>query len=730
VPLSSGGAGANGLSRQIASVFLEDTILRLNPADELWQNAAISVNDSFYFSGNGDPVSKKRKQKGHGGTSITEARPLGPESGAPDYLRAGLLVIVCFLVYMPALRAGIIWDDETILFKNMVIQIPDGLWRIWTGRDFLDFIPLTLSNFWIQWRLWGMNPTGYHFVNVLLHSLNSILLFFIVKRMRITIKKSAGMLYAVHPVVVTSVAWIAELKNAQTMFFYLLAWLLFIHGEERRDLKFYVCSLIAFMCSLLSKASSVMMPVALLLYCWWRDGHITRKAFIKSIPFFLGAFCIGLITIYYQTKHSIGAAVVRPESMPSRIAGAGWVVWFYIYKTFLPIHLLMVYPRWNVDPRAWLAWLPLLALIIGVCGILLSRKRGIIALTLYYVAALAPVSGILPMSFHQYSLVADHLQQMALLAPIVGIAALWQVGISKWGRQNVTIGATALLVVLGGLSFQYAAHLKNEKTLWTFNTEKYPDCWIGYGNLSVYYADQGDLQTSLENSNKAIRLSPQRGNLYLNRGSTWSDLGNIQKAVEDTELALKYTPKDPDAWYNLGVLRNKVGDTTGTLQAYNKALELESRQYLALMNRGNIYFMRGQLEKALQDENHALKWAPNHPKALSIRANIYLTKHDFKRAEQDFAASLASDPNQVAAYNNRSVMWFMMNNYAAAVEDATRVLQLDPRNITAYFNRAEYWMHLRQFDQAWADIHAGEKLGAKPEPKLLHELQKRSGRMQ
>jgi protein O-mannosyl-transferase len=214
--------------------------------------------------------------------------------------RATFIALAAFMVYLPVLKAGYIWDDDTALTENPLIRSLSGLYDIWFTTKPYDYFPLTFTSFWLEWRLWGMNATGYHVVNVLLHALGAILFWRVLLRLKIPGALLAAMVFEVHPVCVASVAWIAERKNTLSLVFYLLSFLWYLRFDSESRLaphasrrfsssilhppsSFYCLSLLAFLLALLSKTSVVTLPLVLRLCVWWRRSQ-NSECGVRSAP--------------------------------------------------------------------------------------------------------------------------------------------------------------------------------------------------------------------------------------------------------------------------------------------------------------------------------------------------------------------------------------------------------------------------------------------------------------
>ncbi len=294
------------------------------------------------------------------------------------------IFVLVLLIYLPAMHGEFIWDDDILLTNNPLIRSTSGLFDIWFTSKPLDYVPLTMTSFWFQWRIWGLDPAGYHLVNALLHALGSVLLWRLLRMFKLPGAWFAATIFAVHPVCVASVAWIAEQKNTLSLVFVLLSLILYFRGEGSRELhgatsmatsqpgsgSFYWASLVAFALALASKPSAVVLPVILLGCIWWRYGKVGWRDILRTIPFFALTIASCFITLWIQHRARAGGEI-HSDPFLVRVLGGTWSVWFYLYKTILPINLSMIYPRWSINPGSVVTWLPAAALVIlggGACG--------------------------------------------------------------------------------------------------------------------------------------------------------------------------------------------------------------------------------------------------------------------------------------------------------------------------------------------------------------------------
>jgi protein O-mannosyl-transferase len=274
-----------------------------------------------------------------------------------DWLWGLLVILFVFLAYMPVWKAGFVWDDTTILTANPCIVGPLGLKEIWTTSA-ADICPLTLTTFWAEHALWGLNPLPYHLANVLMQGLSAVLLWRVLRSLRVHGAWLGAAIWAIHPVAVESVAWITEMKNTESGLFFLLSILFFVRWFRAKELNGqtaggwnYTLSLLFAALALAAKSSTVILPVALCLCTWWIEGRLSWRNLVRTVTIFLMAIAASALSIWTQGLQLVSAADSQwvRRTWPERLAGAGDAVWFYLGKLLLPHPLITIYPRWQID---------------------------------------------------------------------------------------------------------------------------------------------------------------------------------------------------------------------------------------------------------------------------------------------------------------------------------------------------------------------------------------------
>src|SRR5262245_46525519 len=260
---------------------------------------------------------------------------------------AGLvLVALTVFAYQPAWNAGFIWDDDAYVTQNSLLTAPDGLKRIWFSLDSpSQYFPLVYTTFRFERALWGLNAAGYHWVNLLLHAVNALLVWRLLTRLKIPGAWLAAAIFALHPVNVESVAWTTQLKNVQSLFFSLLAlltWIEFVETDRHRG-RWYGLTLLFYALALLSKTTACTLPAALLLILWLKRRPIQWNRIAQIVPFLMMGVAMGMVSMWWERHHQGTEGAIYSIPLLERVLIASRAVWFYAGKLLWPSNLTFNY---------------------------------------------------------------------------------------------------------------------------------------------------------------------------------------------------------------------------------------------------------------------------------------------------------------------------------------------------------------------------------------------------
>jgi protein O-mannosyl-transferase len=541
------------------------------------------------------------------------------------------ILTVTFVACAPALRNGFIWDDDDHFTQNPAMTRPDGLQKIWSSLAFSRYYPLTLTTFWVERQLWGLNPIGYHALNIALQALSAVLLFLLLRRLKLPGAWVTAMLWAVHPVNVESVAWATELKNIQSGMFFFLSLLCFLRFEEQPRAKWYGLSLLTFACALLSKSSTVILPWVLLLLVWWQRRCLLRRDLWRATPFFAMSLAMSLLTITEQHGHIDRAPHDWSLNLAERFIVAGKDIWFYAGKVLWPVDLMFVYPQWSVNTHSLFEWLPLAG--VAAVGVGLWRmRRHEWAPTLgfglgYFVVALLPVLGFFDIYYFRYSFVSDHFQYLASVGPIALLVACAAKAIpSREARMT-----TALLVVcaLMTMTWRYTQVFSDDATLWLETLARNPNAELAHTNMGIILDLAGQHDSAAEQYREALRIKPNYVEAHANLGMALTDLKQYKQAEQEFQEALRIMPKSSNAYYGLGTLYYREGRLEDAVTEYETALLIDPSMAETYYNLGCVRQQQGQRTIAIACFKAALVIRPNYPDAQKSLAKMLADPSSF-----------------------------------------------------------------------------------------------------
>jgi Flp pilus assembly protein TadD len=540
--------------------------------------------------------------------------------------------------YACALRADFIWDDDAYVTKNTTLESVDGLRRIWFELGAVpQYYPLVHTTFWIERHLWGLDPVGYHAVNIALHAAGVLLVWRLLLRLEVPGAWLGAALFAVHPVEVESVAWITERKNVLSLplaLLSMLAYFRFAPPEEDavgttsqrspHRWRWYAAALLLFTCAALSKTVVVTMPAVLLVIVWWKRGRITARDAIPLVPFFAVGLALGMVTVWME-KHFVGAVGEEWSLTPvERVLLAGRVLWFYAAKLAWPYPLAFFYPRFAIDQAVWWQYLFPLAALLVMGGLWYARDRlgrGPLAAVLIFAGVLTPALGFFDVYPFRFSFVADHFQYhagIALLALAAGAIspALVRLDRERHGAQALAVGI--LLSVLGVLTFCQTFVYYDLETLYADTIVKNPTSWTAYANLSMHYSTVGRKTEAYALAERAVELAPNDsltngnlGALLLADVNQEGDAdGNLSRATEYFRKSVAFEPANVPARKGLGYALMKSGNYAEAEQQLTAALDAMPEDANALYALGMVRAGQQQWQPARDAFEHALRIDP------------------------------------------------------------------------------------------------------------------------
>jgi tetratricopeptide (TPR) repeat protein len=551
-----------------------------------------------------------------------------------------VVFLAAFAAYLPAIHGGFLWDDDAHVTKASLRPL-HGLWRIWfeVGAT-QQYYPVLHSAFWLEHRLWGDGTVGYHLLNVLLHATAACLFIAVLRRLAVPGALAAGLIFALHPVCVESVAWISEQKNTLSAVFYLSSALLYLRWREspgglpggpgsaparrlqgsglRGLLEPYasggfLLATGAFLLAILTKSATATLPAALLVVCWWKRGRLELRGDLAPLLGWLAlGVASGVFTAWVEWRYIGAHGVAFDLGGAERCLLAGRAIWFYLGKLLWPAPLVFIYPRWTVDAASWTWYLyPAAVMVVLAVFWRMARKgrRGPLAAALYFCGTLFPALGFINAYPFVFSYVADHFQYLAslgVIACVPSLAARVTLRAGAVGRvarlgdgKALRVGAAVVLLgTLGAITWRQCGNYRDVGTLYSATLERNPGCWLAHLNLGNLLLQGGRTDEAIAHYVEALRYNPGYADTHFNLGRALLQEGRYGESIPQWEAVVRLTPGDSEAHDNLGVALGRVGRMSESVEQIETAVRLDPENGVAHYNLGATLWAVGRRDEA------------------------------------------------------------------------------------------------------------------------------------
>ncbi|MGH7214669.1 MAG: tetratricopeptide repeat protein [Tepidisphaeraceae bacterium] len=641
----------------------------------------------------------------HPDPSVARARRAGHRTNAWRVVGLFLLAVAAYLPVI--LNAGYIWDDPDYLVNNYNLRTLGGIWHIWFDpRSLPQYYPMVHSTFWAEYRLWGLDPHGYHTVNVLLHATAACLLWQALTRLEVPGALLAAAVFAVHPVHVESVAWVTERKNVLSLVFYLASLLAYLKWDSRsregeapaepRVLhkprlggrfalpgpRWYAGAITLFVLALLSKTVTCSLPAAILLIVWWKRRRVRRVDVMPLVPFFAIGLALAMVTARLEQVH-VGAAGADWDFSPAqRLLIAGRALWFYAGKLLWPLDLAFIYPKWALNTREAWQWAFPVAAVLAIAALWLLRGRigrGPLVAVLFFCGTLVPALGFFNVYPMRYTFAADHFQYHASIG-LIALACAAGTRAFPPDRATGRIVPVALVAILALLTLRQGRIYHDAETLWRATLEKNPRSWMIHTNLGHALVNQDRLGEAAGHYERALALAPDLADPHRNVGLAHARHGRHREAVAFYQAAVGIDPKFAPAYVSLGNALDALGDHAGAINAVRQAAAIAPDYAPARFRLGLIHEAGGELDQALDHYRAAVRAEPYDPDFRYNLAQVLLQLRRFDAAAEHYRAALALNPNHVGSLVGLGSCQLARGDAHGAGESFGQALRIDPAN--------------------------------------------------
>ena len=618
------------------------------------------------------------------------------------------LAIAAFIAYEPLRHNDFIdYDDDVYVTKNLMVQM--GLTHqsvVWafTKSHASNWHPLTWLSHMLDCQLFGLNPIGHHLTNLLFHIANTLLLFGILKKMTSRIWPSAfvAVAFALHPLHVESVAWVAERKDVLSGFFWMLTIAAYIRYTERPGFSRYLLVFLAFGLGLMAKPMLVTLPFVLLLLDYWplQRFHLDRPGpnkaqhksktvanaarnskfrslFIEKTPFLALAGISSIITFVVQQR-AMHMETGGDMALNVRIANAIVSYLGYIVKMFYPRHLAVLYPHLGENLPLWqviVAFLTLAAISAGV--IYMARRRRYLAVGwLWYLGTLVPVIGLVQVGVQA---MADRYTYL----PAIGIFIILTWGVSellaKWRYRKITLEIAAGIVLVAILicTRMQLRYWQNNFTLFERTLDVTENNFIMHYNYGNILSGKDRFDEAITYYNKTLQINPQYYNAYNNKGLALLEQDKIDDAIACFDRTLELKPDYNRAHFSMGMAMARLDRLDEAVKYFNRALEKTPYWAEAHYSLAVVYHRQGKLGLAAAQCAEALRLDPGHLKANVSLAYALFELGQTQSAIEHYYRILQLAPDNAPVLND--LAWILVATEDTKFQNTTDAIKFAQR---------------------------------------------------
>ena len=640
--------------------------------------------------GSGDDCGIRTQRQG------SEALVPGFRVSSGDAFLLGVLGVVVAASYFPALLGEFVWDDF-LLTKLKAVSTWSGIWQIWFDpsaaylqRDAVEghYWPLLYTTFWLEHKLWGFHPMGYHALNLLLHFVNTALLWRLLLRLGVPGAFFAAAVFAVHPLHVESVAWVISRKDLLSALFYLTAFFMWMRFIEVPRPRRYVAALLLFAAALLCKSIAITLPAALLILQWWRVGRIAPRDFVLAAPFFLVGFVVGGFDIWFYKSQT---ALSFDYSIYERALIASRALWFYAEKLLWPVNLAVIYPHWEVDAAGLLGWVYVIAAVAVAATLWTLRHRigrGPFACALFFAVTLSPTLGFIDYSYMGHSFVADRFQYLAGIGAIVLFASVATRAVNRLSpaaNKVAKCAALALLALLGVATWNQTGVYKNEISLFSHVISHNPGSWAAHQNVGMALLRLSRFEEAEKYLRNSLEIFPLNVKAFRNMGEALKGQERYEESLKWYGTAVRAEPDEPLNHAGIGTVFFQMERYPEAVSSIKRALELQPDFETAPALHSLI--AQGLRKMGLHDEadrHFALsvklgrEMNPGNPGVFFSRAEDLRGRKLHEESLRWYRSAIEVDPDFALAYAGMGDSLYQLGRHAEAVLSMKRALELEP----------------------------------------------------
>jgi tetratricopeptide (TPR) repeat protein len=612
------------------------------------------------------------------------------------WLAAFVIVAVTYIAFSPSMQDDFTnWDDLDYVLDNSMVRsdsIPLG--EVFSRPVSLNYHPLTILSLAWNYQAGKLDPWGYHLVNVVLHLLNTFMVFFFaysLTKRNLFIAAVVSLFWGIHPMHVESVTWISERKDVLYVFFFLAGLLSYLRYRQRNGIGWYLLSLAAFVLSCLSKGMAVVFPVVLVLIDYYQGIKPARRTIIEKVPFFLIALAFGGFAFYIQQRGGVTVALENFSTW-QRTMFASYGLLMYVVKLFGPFKLAAFHPyplinKEDVLPTIFYFYPFIVLGLLGLAFYYVRKTKAVIFGLLFFLVTVAMVLQFISVGF---AIMADRYSYLCYVGLLFAFASLLD---TAWKKSDASFDwkyPITMLLTAGAVAFSYQTYSraqvwKTSETLFTDEMSKYPQVDRSYWHRGIFYQNLNRNDEALKDFNKALEINPYYGAVYNSRAKLLFTTGRYQESLADCYQAIMFDSLDKGTLINCGIIFRTMGKYEDAEKYLDKAYKIDSNNPGLFVNRGLLYDAIHEDAKAVDDFSKYLKLNKGRDdNAFNLRGVSYSKLEKHPEAIADFSTAISLNDTIPLYYLNRSISEYKTGKVKEAAADVIRVRSLGAAVDTNY----------------------------------------------
>jgi|CXWL01.1.fsa_nt_gi Flp pilus assembly protein TadD len=604
-----------------------------------------------------------------------------PSKKTTAFIIAGFFVLT-FLVYGASLgNRFVAWDDNYVINFNPVVRGFTWEHLVKAFTTFVDpelYNPVTFVSYQLDYTIGGLKPFIFHFHNLVLHTLNAILvtwfLFILSKKKWIAIV--CGLIFAIHPLNTEAVAWASARKDTLSTFFFLLSLIgyLYSNNTSHRSRLHYALSLLAFTLGLLSKVMIITLPIVLLLIDYLKKRTWSKNISLEKIPYVVLSGIFGAVALFGKQS------VVAESTALQKMLMACKSTIFYLEKLLWPTKLSVIYPYTKtIELFSSDFFIPVLLvfLLLAAAWTFRNRMREVTFGLHFFCLTLSPTflnfakGGEFYFASDRYA----YIPQIGILFLIASVAHSMMATARK--KRIAAIGCSVLLLIFSVAAYRQSLTWRDTETLFLQTLSHYPDAVAARINLGLVYRESGLPVRAMEQFTKALEIRPNNALVHTNIGATHEKMGKLKEAIAEYEKAIELEPKKPDAYFALGMMQERAGNLEAAFTLYEKVRGLNPGYVGVYNNLGSIYVQRKDYVTAASMYQKAIDIDPYYADAHFNLAFVLEKLGNIDDAEKEYETTLELEGEKIDILRTLVGLYAMQNKRPETIRTLERMLKLN-----------------------------------------------------